>query len=91
MAYCPLAHGSPSLLQNPTLTQLAEAHKTTAASVALRWSVQRGFVPLPKASSAKRLASNLAAAQLSLSDSEMLLIDGLEADDRCSFDPRNIA
>ncbi|KAL3901808.1 MAG: hypothetical protein SGPRY_012232, partial [Prymnesium sp.] len=59
--------------------------------VALRWSVQHGLVPIPKASSQGRLRENLGALDFELSAPQMRLLDSLEANDRYSFDPRNIA
>ena len=61
------------------------------AQVALRWAVQRGVLPIPKATSAARLRENLGALEFSLDGEAMGAIDGLEADDRYSFDPRLIA
>ena len=91
MAYCPLAHGSQSLLRDPTLNLVASARGKTPAQVALRWSMQRGLVPIPKATSAARLRENLGALDFELSASDMASLNGLEANDRYSFDPRNIA
>jgi diketogulonate reductase-like aldo/keto reductase len=91
MAYCPLAHGSSQLLRDPTLAMIASARGKTPAQVALRWSVQRGLVPIPKASSATRLRENLGALEFELSAADMASLNGLEANDRYSFDPRNIA
>ena len=59
--------------------------------MALRWSLQRGLLPIPKASSAARRRENLAALGFELTPREMGEIDGLEAADRCSFDPGLIA
>ena len=53
--------------------------------------MQRGMIPIPKASSAARLRENLGTLEFELSETEMTAIDGLEANDRYSFDPRNIA
>ena len=61
------------------------------AQVALRWAVQRGVLPIPKASSAARLRENIDALSFTLDAEAMAAVDGLEADDRYSFDPRLIA
>ena len=95
MAHCPLAHGSPALLRSPTLVRLAEARGdgTTPAMLCLRWSLDRGLLPVPKASSAARLAENWRALRMPpLSASERAAVDSLEAEDgRVSFDPKLIA
>ena len=95
MAHCPLAHGDPALLRAPTLERLAAARGEgcTPAQLCLRWALDRGLVPIPKASSRARLVENLGAALLApLSDAERAAIDALEASDgRVSFDPALIA
>jgi len=91
MAYCPLAHGSANLLTDPTMMRIARGCGRSTAQVALRWSVQRGMIPVPKASSPARLRDNLQALEFELSDDAMLAIDGLEAGDRVAFDPSLIA
>ncbi|KAL1519701.1 hypothetical protein AB1Y20_023211 [Prymnesium parvum] len=91
MAFCPLAHGSPRLLQDPVVRQIAAARGRSSAQVLLRWSMQHGLVPIPKSTSLVRLRENIGAMNFELSAAEMASLDGLEANDRCSFDPRNIA
>lgn len=97
MAHCPLAHGSRALLDDPSLGRVAAARGpgVTPAMICLRWSLDRGLVPIPKASSDLRLRENLAAAKLApLSAEERAAVDALEAfgpDARVSFDPNLIA
>ena len=97
MAHCPLAHGSPALLADSTLRALADARGDgcTPAMLCLRWSLDRGFIPIPKASSAKRIGENLRALRIApLSAAERQAIDAIEAfgaDARVSFDPALIA
>ena len=97
MAHCPLAHGSPALLGHPTLLRLSQARGQgcTPAALCLRWSMDRGLVPIPKSSSQARLRENRAAASMPpLSVEERAAIDLLEAsgpDARVSFDPALIA
>lgn len=97
MAHCPLAHGSPNLLNSPVLKQLADerGNGCSPAQLCLRWSIDHGFIPIPKASSERRLQENLAAAALSpLTPAELRAIDALEsfsADARVSFDPALVA
>lgn len=47
--------------------------------VLLRWSLQKGFVPLPKSVSPARQADNAALFDWGLSDADMALLDGWEA------------
>lgn len=92
MAHCPLAHGSAALLEDGTLRSLASARGCTPAQLCLRWSIDNGFVPVPKAQRLPRLRENLAAAAMApLSSTERAAIDALDCDDRVSFDPSLIA
>ena len=94
MAHCPLAHGSQSLLRDPTLTRLAAARGDgcTPAMIALRWSLDSGFIPIPKASSKARLEENLRAVSMPpLTKEERDAVDAIDCGERVSFDPKLIA
>jgi diketogulonate reductase-like aldo/keto reductase len=91
MAHCPLGHGSPALLRDPTLARIAAECGQTPAQVALRWSVQKGLVSLPHSSTAGRLRENLGALGFELGPAAMAELDGLEAGDRAAFNPALIA
>ena len=70
----------------------ARADGTTPAMVALRWSLDRGLSPIPKAASPKRLAENWRAlAMAPLSAAEAAAVDALDCGDRVAFDPKLIA
>ena len=59
-SYCPIGgrgnkgQVTDALLADPTLVRIAKAHGKTAAQVILRWHLQRGLTPIPKASSKAR-------------------------------------
>ncbi len=87
-AYCPLGNGNksekegfentPHLFLDPTLNAIAENHDATPAQIMIRWAVQRGTSVIPKSTNAGRLAENLNAMNIQLSDQEMKDISGLE-------------
>jgi 2,5-diketo-D-gluconate reductase A len=58
-------------LADQTVSEIADAHGVTAAQVLLRWSLQLGSVPLPKATGMGHQAENLGAFELELADEEM--------------------
>ena len=58
-------------LHHPLITEIAGRLDRTAAQVLLRWSIQHGVVPLPKSSSAGRMAENLAVFDFELSTEDM--------------------
>ena len=62
MAYSPLGKGE--LLCHPAVTRVAAAAGVTPAQALLRWSLDHGFVPIPRSASAAHVAENAAAATL---------------------------
>jgi diketogulonate reductase-like aldo/keto reductase len=69
-AYSPLAHGG--VVGDSRLAGVGESSEKSAAQVALRWLTQRSnVVAIPKATSRKHLAANLAALEFELDDGEM--------------------
>ncbi|CAE7943442.1 unnamed protein product, partial [Symbiodinium necroappetens] len=76
-AYSPLGgKGNPNqvtdkLLSLQLLTDIGSAHGKTPAQTILRWHLQRGVTPIPKASSASRLGENFDVFDFELSDQEM--------------------
>ncbi len=74
-AYTPLEHGRQS--DNRTLRQIAENHDKTPEQVMLRWSVQKGLVPLPKANRPEHQRLNLDIFDFVLGDDEMRMLDNL--------------
>ncbi|MFH0993013.1 MAG: aldo/keto reductase, partial [bacterium] len=55
-AYSPLATGR--LFQVEKLAEMAKKYGVTLAQLAIRWSLQRGFLPLPKSVTPERIANN---------------------------------
>lgn len=68
-AYSPLTHGK--RLSEKTLRSVANKHKKTVAQVLIRWSMQMGVVPLPKANRLRHLEDNLKVFEFSLTDSDI--------------------
>jgi 2,5-diketo-D-gluconate reductase B len=85
-AYSPLAQGL--ILEDATLQAIAKAHGKSVTQVGLRWLVQQpGVVAIPKTTSEKRAADNLAIFDFALSDAEMATISALARPDgrQCDF------
>ena len=83
-SYVPLgmATAADSLLEHPTVTEIAAAVDRTPAQVLLRWGVQRGTAVIPKTSRRERLAENLAVFDFELSPNQMTAITGLDRHQR---------
>lgn len=79
-AYCPLGRGR--LLRDPVLADIAAHKGRPLAQVALRWLIQQGnIVPIPRSSSAKRMAENLGVFDFTLTEDEMRRIAALKRPD----------
>lgn len=76
-AWSPLDRGA--MLDDPTIATIARAHDRSPAQIVLRWHVQLGNVVIPKASSAERIAANLALFDFVLEDDQMETISSLDA------------
>lgn len=75
-AYCPIVRNEKS--QDPTLVSISEKHKTSPNQVLIRWSLQKGFVPLPKSDTPSRIVSNVDVYNFTLDDEDMSKLDGLD-------------
>lgn len=72
-AYSPLVRGE--RFGEKTLGELAERHGKSEAQVLLRWSLQKGHIPLPKSVTASRIRENAALYDFSLSDQDMAALE----------------
>lgn len=70
-----------AVLQEPAVMAAAAAHVKTAAQVILRWHIQLGALPIPKASSPEHLRENFQVFDFSLSQEEMAAINALSRSD----------
>lgn len=69
MAYRPIDRGS--ILEEPILKKLAEKYNKTPAQIALRWSLERQMIPIPKTSRPERLIENYNLFDFELTDAEV--------------------
>ena len=75
-AYSPFATGR--LFQHPVLAQMAEKYQKSKAQIALRWSLQRGFLPLPKSVTRERIENNLDVFGFSMNEQDLTILDGIQ-------------
>lgn len=83
-AWSPLIRGR---LDHPLLHKLAEKYNKTPAQILLRWSIQHGFLPLPKASSAERMKENADIFDFELSEEDIEKMKVLEEFGRTGAHP----
>lgn len=83
-AYCPIVRAERH--DDPKVQELAKKHGKTPAQVLLRWSVQRGYVPLVKSVTPSRIEENAGIFDFALTDEE---VEYLRTDEYsvCSWDP----
>lgn len=75
-AYSPLGTGK--IFDLDEMKILSEKYNKSIAQVAIRWSLQHGFLPLPKTSTLSRAAENVDVFDFEISEGDMKLIDGLK-------------
>lgn len=71
----------------PELSKISQDLNVTTAQVLLRWSIQKGFVPLPKTIDTKRMAENIDVYDFELSSGQMQALDSLEMNFVTAWDP----
>lgn len=72
-AYSPLGTGT--IFQSDAAQKVAEDNGKSIAQVALRWSLQNGFLPLPKSVTPKNIEANLEIFDFVLTDADMEKLD----------------
>lgn len=75
-AYSPLGTGK--IFDVPEMKELAEKYQKTIAQIALRWSLQHDFLPLPKSVTPSRIVENIEIFDFELSSDDMAVIDSLD-------------
>ena len=75
-AYSPLGTGR--IFDVPEMQELAKKYDRTIAQICIRWSLQRGYLPLPKSVTPSRIEENLRVFDFSLSDEDVQLIADLK-------------
>ena len=83
-AYSPLVRGE--RWGDKTLKTLADKHGVSEAQVLIRWSLQRGHIPLPKSATASRIKSNADVYGFELTPDEVKELETTEYKPVC-WDP----
>lgn len=76
-AWSPLGQGT-GLLDIPVLTQIAEERGSTPGQVVLAWDLAQGMSTIPKSSNPERLAANLAATEIVLTQDDIARINAID-------------
>jgi len=80
-AYSPLIQARRGMFDHPAIMAIADKHGKDNAQVLIRWSLQKGWVTLPKSSDPKRIISNAAVYGFELDEKDMEDLDSLDRGD----------
>ncbi|KAI0787754.1 Aldo/keto reductase [Fomes fomentarius] len=86
-AWGPLVRGM--RFRHPEIVALAEKHNKEPAQVLLRYSLQKGYVAIPKSASRPRIESNLRIFDFELTGQEVEELDALDEYLITDWDPTN--
>jgi diketogulonate reductase-like aldo/keto reductase len=74
-------------MKNPALLELAEKYRCSPTQLMVRWSLQHGFVPLPKSSNRQRIIANADIGGIEILTEDMTALDGLDERLVTDWDP----
>ncbi|EXJ77920.1 alcohol dehydrogenase (NADP+) [Capronia epimyces CBS 606.96] len=75
-AYAPLARAL--RMNHPAIVSLSKKYNCTPAQLLIRWSLQHGYIPLPKSVSKERIQSNANINHFEISGEDLKVLDGLD-------------
>lgn len=75
-AYAPLARAL--RMKHPTVVALSDKYSCTPAQLMIRWSLQHGYIPLPKSVTKSRIESNGAVGKFEIGQEDMVAMDDLD-------------
>lgn len=88
-AYSPLGTGG--LLGNDVVKEVAENYGKSPAQVLIRWSLQHGFLPLPKSVHPEYIKANADVFDFEISPEDMARLDGLHGASGVANDPDKVS
>lgn len=89
-AYSPLARAHDSFFKNEQVLKIAEQKNRTVAQIALRWSIQHGFVTLPKSKTEKYIVENFSVFDFELEEEQMERLDKLNENFHTCWNPESV-
>ncbi|CAG7851020.1 Uncharacterized oxidoreductase Mkms_1985 [Serendipita indica DSM 11827] len=78
-AYCPIMRGQ--RWDNPVFKELSLKYGKEVPQILIRWSLQKGFSPLPKSIHDERIRSNANVYDFAIDDADMEKLDSLDLGD----------
>ncbi len=74
-AYSPLTRAK--RLGDPALIEIAEQYAKSPAQILIRWNLQLGTIPIPKANKKQHLEENIDVFDFEISDEDMMVLNNL--------------
>ena len=88
VGYSPLAQGK--YLDEPYLIELSKKYKKSTGQILIRWSLQKGFVTIPKSTKPERILENSNVFEFSLAKEEVEMLDSFgKIKKNVCWDPTN--
>ena len=75
-AYAPLVRAL--RMKHPTIASLSKKYSCTPGQLLIRWSLQHGYVPLPKSVRKERIVENGNVDGFQIEEGDMKTMDGLD-------------
>jgi diketogulonate reductase-like aldo/keto reductase len=74
-------------MKHPAIKRLAGKYGCDAGQLLVRWSLQHGYVPLPKSANESRIVSNADVGGFEIEEGDMTGLDGLDEKLVTDWDP----
>jgi diketogulonate reductase-like aldo/keto reductase len=65
-------------MKHPKIVELSKKYSCTPAQLLIRWSLQHGYVPLPKSVTKERIVANGKVDGFEIGGEDMKTMDGLD-------------
>ncbi len=88
-AYSPLTRSKK--LVDLKLKSIADKYAKTTAQILIRWSLQHGFVPLPKSNTPSRIKENFGVFDFEINEQDMNTLDSFNENFRTCWDPTSVS
>ena len=77
VAYCPVRHIDDALKNNKDIVKIMEKYKKNIYQIVLKWHIQNGYIPIPKASNVEHMKSNFNIFDFELTAEEMKALNSI--------------
>ena len=81
MAWSPFTRDRQPIFDHPIIKSLAEKYGVTKHQIILRWHIQRGIIPLPKANTVSHMEANIDVFDFKLTNIDMDVMELLDQQD----------